>query len=185
MKKLLLPFVIVLTLCSTNSYGQDSYSDLGLELQIYPTGIIPGLRYAVSFNSTDEFHLRLGYQFIDHRDLGVQADEKGSGYGFTLGYRRYLNKEASAWSLGLRNDIWWNTIDWNSGEGSVPYLSGTTEIVVVQPTLEAAYTFLLGEGMWSLAPSLCFGYEVNVKTEGEPAGEGAILLIGASISKRF
>jgi hypothetical protein len=164
---------------------ENDFTDLGLELQVYPTGIIPGVRLAHSWNHADEVHLRLGYQFINHRDLGVQAEEKGTGFGFTLGYRRYLNRSGSGWSMGFRNDLWWNTIDWNSGKGTIPYASGTTEILVVQPTLEVAYTFLPEDGNWTAAPSIAFGYEVNVVTNGEPTGEGAILLVGIVLSQRF
>ena len=180
--------VLLFLLFSAHFYSEAQETngwDLGMEIQLYPTGIIPGIRAAYHTNPKDEIHLRLGYQFIDHRDLGVQAEEAGNGWGFTLGYRRYLKPTSGAWSIGIRSDLWWNSIDWNNGQGSIPYYFGTTDLLVLQPTAEVAYTFLLENGGLSICPSIAFGYEMNIVTKGEPTGEGAILLVGVLLSQRF
>lgn len=155
-------------------------TDLSLEFQAYPTGLIPGVRIEKNFSERHAVHLRLGYQIINHRDLGVQEDEKGSGFGFTLGYKHYFRDGYEGFFVGARNDIWLNTIDWIDNLGR----TGTTMITVIQPTLEAGYNFVLGD-TWLFAPSVGFGFEVNVRTEGEPTGEGAILLVGFLVGKRF
>lgn len=164
--------------------SKNSIFDIGLETQFYPTGIIPGLRLATGFGERNAVHLRVGLQFIDHRDLGVHDDETGNGWGFTVGYRRYFEDAYRGWFLGLRNDIWFNDIDWTDGEGANQQ-SGFTEIVVVQPTAEGGYLFVPGDGNFTVAPSIGFGYEVNVQTEGEPTGEGAILLLGVTLGFRI
>ena len=61
--------------------------------------------------------------------------------------------------------------------------SGKTDITVLQPTIQLAYIFLKND--WLFTPHLAFGFEINVKTEGEEVGEGAILLGGISIGRRF
>lgn len=162
------------------------YVAFGLETQAYPTGIIPGIRLEY-VRQHHNINLRLGYQLINHRDLGVQESEKGTGLGFTLGYRYHTDRHNPAsWFFGARNDVWFNQLDWRDKIGQVDNMgqslemSGTSNIVVIQPTLEGGYTFFLGEHLF-LSPSVSFGYEVNVRTEGAEVGQGAILLLGVSL----
>ncbi|KAA3631875.1 MAG: hypothetical protein DWQ02_15740 [Bacteroidetes bacterium] len=157
--------------------------DITFEFQAYPTGLIPGLRIEKGFGDKNAAHLRLAANLFDHRDLGVQDEERGNGFGFTVGYKRYFKSDFKGLSLGLRNDIWFNTVDWvdNSSLGGI---TGTTKIVVVQPTAELGYLLEFGNN-WVFTPALGFGYEINVKTDGVPTGEGAILLLGFSVGKRL
>ena len=169
---------IIALFLPTCFYAQ-SYLDVLFEFQAYPTGLIPGVRIEKSLGVKSAAHVRLGYNWIRHRDLGKHDDEHGVGFGFTIGYKRYFRNNHDGFSLGLKNDIWWNTIDWTDEPSS----SGTTDITVLQPTLELAYSFIKGDLV--ISPSLAFGFEWNVRTEGEPTGEGAILLVGIQIGKRF
>jgi hypothetical protein len=182
MKHYFLGLVLCLGVCALNA--QNSVLDVDFEFQVYPTGLIPGLRIEKGFAAKNAVHLRLGYQIIDHRDLGVQDDETGTGYGFTLGYKRYFKEGFKGWHLGVRNDIWFNQIDWKSNPDTPNEITGTTDIVVVQPTAELGYLWKLSED-WIISPSLAFGWEVNVQTEGEETGQGSILLFGLNIGKRF
>lgn len=161
--------------------AQGNNFDLTTEFQVYPTGLIPGLRLEKGFAEKNAVHLRLGYQIIDHRDLGKHDDETGTGYGFTLGYKRYFKENFQGIHLGIRNDFWFNSIDWRSDEEPA---AGTTDVVVVQPTAELGWLFLLGEH-FTLTPGAAFGVEINVKTDGEPTGEGMILLLGLQAGYRF
>lgn len=183
MKKTLL---LLLLLSATLAQSQSSPFDVNLEIQAYPTGLIPGLRLEKNFAEKNAVSLRLGYQLIDHRDLGKHDDETGSGYGFSLGYRRFFRENYRGLSLGLRNDFWWNEIDWETLDqnSQLPQtITGTTDIIVVQPTAELAFTQVAGA--WLFTPTLSFGFEVNVKTDGEPTGEGAIVLLGINVGRRF
>ncbi|MEM7367774.1 MAG: hypothetical protein AAF587_04170 [Bacteroidota bacterium] len=164
------------------SYGQVS---VGIEVQIYPTGIMPGVRGEVMLSEQNELHLRAGANLFDHRDLGVQEEEIGGGGGFTLGYRRYFGENQKGFFLGVRNDFWFNANNWRNNIGTIQETSGTTNIVVVQPTAEAGYRLPLGNSLWTLAPAIGFGYEVNVISNGADVGQGPILLIGASLMKRM
>ena len=175
-------FTFIIVLCFVDSsYAQtekstvDKNFDIGIELQAYPTGIIPGIRLEKYLNTHSSLNLRLGYQLIDHRDLGVQENEEGSGYGASLAYRRFFKPSHKGLSLALRTDLWFNKIDWTDG-----LLEGTSNITVVQPTLMGEYAIHLSPTV-VITPSLSFGYEWNVSTDGEPTGEGAIILLGFSL----
>ena len=162
------------------SAQNERFLDLGVEFQAYPTGILPGAKVALAIGESSSMHLRVGLNIFDHRDLGVQEEEIGDGFGFTLGYQYYFGENYSQWFLGIRSDIWWNTVDWmNDGQ------SGVTDITVIQPTLVGGYAFSFADDKLIFEPALGFGFEVNVVTEGEPTGEGAIGLIGFSLNYRI
>ena len=65
--------------------------DVGLELQAYPTGLLSGIHLEKGFGQREAINLRIGHNFIRHRGLGVHEDERGGGFGFTLGYRHYFS----------------------------------------------------------------------------------------------
>ena len=90
----------------------------------------------------------------------------------------------SGWFAGLRSDLWFNDIDWKDNIGGPLELSGHTDIVVLQPTLEGGYRFSLGED-WYVSPSLAFGFEINIVSKGADVGQGAIVLVGIGIGKRI
>ena len=46
---------------------------LGVEIQVYPTGLISSLNYACLWTKGNSFEARIGYNLVDHRDLAVQA----------------------------------------------------------------------------------------------------------------
>ncbi|MFK7971854.1 MAG: hypothetical protein AB8F95_15920 [Bacteroidia bacterium] len=173
--KIIAGFAFIL-LCTNSVIAQLS---LGLEFQAYPTGIIPGLRLATDIGDRGEANLRLGYQIIDHQDFGVQDDETGSGVGATLGYRHFFKDARKGFFAGIRTDLWFNSIDYISLLGTPAERRGTSNIVVLQPTLEGGYRFNLGE-QFSLTPALGFGVEWNIATNGEPTGQGPIVLGGLS-----
>ncbi len=158
-------------------------TDVAFEFQAYPTGLIPGLRLSKAVGTRAEWHVRLGYNWIRHGDAGVHEDERGAGYGGTLGYDRYFGESRKGFFAGVRCDLWRNTIDWKDRIGQADELSGTTRILVVQPTLEAGWWLPLDQRHFA-APTLAFGFEKNVVTEGEPTGEGAILLLGVRLGFR-
>lgn len=159
---------------------------LAVEFQAYPTGLIPGFRADYYFHSRHSVHLRAGYNWIRHGNKGVQNNEQGDGFGGTLGYRYFFHGGWSGWLAGARMDVWRNRIDWlDYAPGGGIQASGTSKILVWQPTVECGYQFQPGQGDWFITPSIAFGAEVNVKTEGVAVGEGAILLLGISAGKMF
>ncbi len=177
MKQLVL--LLMFSTFLTPVFGQGY--DIGVEFQAYPTGYMPGVRLERNFGTRHALHLRVGANIFDHRDWGKHLRERGAGVGFTLGYKRYFSEGHEGLFLGLRNDIWWNQVDWGRDNG-LPS-EGTTKITVVQPTVEGGYTFVKNHFFWT--PSLGFGFEINAITDGEPTGEGAILLAGLIVGYRF
>ena len=176
---LLLVFSAVLQ----TAIGQNGFG-LALEAQVYPTGIIPGVTAEWQLNDRHAVHARVGYNIVDHRDLGVQDNEEGGGFGFSVGYR-YTLGASRRWTFGARSDLWFNSIDWRDDLDNGMSETGLTEVKVLQPTAELAHRFPLGDGGFYVAPSVAFGAEINIKTEGREVGQGAILLLGVSIGKRF
>jgi len=144
---------------------------------VYPTGLLPGVRIEKYLDNKSSVNFRAALQIIDHRDLGVQDDETGSGYGFSIAYRRFFKSKDSGLSLAFRNDFWWNKIDWTNES---PASSGSTNITVLQPTAMLEYKIASSSSL-SITPSLGFGYEWNIKTDGEETGQGAILLVGVFV----
>ncbi len=178
-----LNFTLALLFLSTFAFGQNRVTDFGLEVQVYPTGIIPGIRAEKSINKHDAVTARLGYQIINHRDLGLHDDEKGSGFGASIGYKHYFQRYFDGLSLGIRLDGWYNSIDWIT-ETDAGDIKGNSKIIVLQPTTELGWTFVLGDN-FVLTPAIAAGFEKNIKTDGEETGEGLILLVGVTAAYRL
>ncbi len=178
----LLVFIFSITFVRAQSESPSGLS-VGAELQLYPTGILPGLRMEIPTSDNQFLSIRVGLNLIDHRDLGVHEDEKGSGWGFSLGYK--LNLGESRWSLEPRTDIWFNKLDWEDQIQSPNGMSGTSNIVVIQPTLSLGYALSDKDSSWKIVPEVSFGFEKNVHTKGEPVGEGLILLVGIQAMHRL
>jgi len=172
-------------LWSQNVHAQDArLLKIGFEFQAYPTGIIPGFTVERKVARNHALHLRFGYQEIRHQDYGVHDDERGSGYGGTLGYRYFPKRQHHGWGLGVRADLWVNNLDWKDNIGLANEAQGRTRVVVLQPTAELSYSLMLNK-KWYVAPSAAFGYEINISTRGEDVGEGAIWLLGFSTGWRI
>jgi hypothetical protein len=167
-------------------FGQDGNKPMpweaGIEFQAYPTGFIPGVLIARPFSMLTFGEIRIGYNFVRHRDLGVHEDERGGGPGFSLGVKRYFNT-SSGWFITIRSDLWFNKVDWRDGIGTTVNSQGTTDVVVLQPTAMIGHAFALGDHGWILRPTLAGGVEINIKTKGEEVGEGLIGLVGVQLSK--
>jgi len=158
--------------------------EVGIELQVYPTGFIPGIHLEYEVSEQSSVQGRLGYNVVRHRDLGVHEEERGGGFGGTLGYRYYFKPQRKGWMLGARCDLWWNEVNWKDEIGLISEVSGTTNVTVLQPTAEVGYVLPL-KNSFIFLPTLSLGAEINVNTKGAEVGQGAILLVGATLAKRF
>jgi hypothetical protein len=177
--------LVILMLVTGSAVAQnEDVLDLGLEVQIYPTGVISGLNIGKGFSGRHAIHFRLGSQRIRHEDFGVHDDERGDGYGFTLGYRYYLQPGFRGMSLGFRTDVWFNQLNWRDNMDQPNELGGHTDVIVLQPTVQAGYSLVLDKRL-HIRPAVAIGYEINVSTDGEDVGEGVIGLIGLEFGRRF
>ena len=183
MNKLKITFFLFFISLSISLVAQKNYFAIGLEVQQYPTGFLYGIRAEIGILGHQSLDLRIGYNVFDHKDFGVQLEETGDGFGFTLGYRYYFKPEREKWFIGARYDLWWNKVDWIR-YGVAGIIENTSKIVVVQPTVIAGYVFSIGEH-FQMTPTIAGGYEVNVKTEGAKTGEGAIVLWGVQLNYKI
>lgn len=181
-------FVFALFFIPTSLFAQSSFS---VEAQVYPAGIIPGIRFDYSLGNNSYLTSRIGYNLADRKDYGKNDNEEGDGLGFSIGYAR-TNFLATNLTAHLRADLWFMDIDWEQ-KGLIicdfdtcpnAVATGTTEITVLQPTFGLEYNIAFSKNLF-LKPSFSFGYEINVKTKGREVGEGAILLGGLSFGYQF
>lgn len=156
-------------------------SSLVFEFQAYPTGIIPGFTYERFFSPRQSLNFRIGRQIIRHGDEGRQDDERGEGAGGSVGYRYYFPVGIS---VGARVDLWFNELDWRNNIGEPDEESGETDIIVLQPVVEASYRQYFSKN-WFVQPSVAAGAEINIVTDGEETGEGFIILGALSIGRSF
>ena len=146
----------------------------GAELQAYPAGVQATAVAVYPLSESDRLSLRAGYNATDRQDWGEHDQEDGGGPGFGIGFHHLFTPQASeGWLVGAKLDLWWLDIDWE--EDSAP--DGSTDVTVLQPTAEGGYRWDLDGGA-SVALTLSVGAEINVDTDGEDVGEGAIVLLG-------
>lgn len=157
---------------------------IGPEYNYYPAGHIVGVQLETPFKTTvHSFNARIAYNMSDRKDFsGLNDNEKGGGFGASLGYRYYPLKHCSGLYTGFRADIWNMKIQWI--DNSEQLKEGSTKIVVFQPTFELGYLFQIGE-MWDLGTAFVNGFEINIRTEGEEVGQGWITLWQIRLSRRI
>jgi hypothetical protein len=155
---------------------------IGLQVQGYPAGVITTLRGGLEIDPQQEISLRVGYNLTRRGDFGEHDNEEGGGPGFSLGYRYYVKDKLDGFFLGARTNLWFLEIDWRDDD---PLLRGTTDITVLQPTAEVGYNLVGGRSSWLFAPVVSLGWELNVRTDGEEVGEGAIFLAGINVAYLF
>lgn len=155
---------------------------IAAEVRVYPAGVITSVRGARALRKSDVLHFSAGYNFTDRRDFGEHDDEEGGGPGIGAGWRRYYGPDRGGWMWGARLDLWDLEIDWEDDLPSGGKREGETDVTVLQPTVEGGYTWRLGGG-WRLDLTLAVGAEINVDTDGEDVGEGAIGLLGVTLAR--
>ncbi len=209
MKKVILFVILAFVSVMVFSQEKNNHSlkiiDVGIEFQIYPTGIMPGLKVETNLSQKDAINLRIGMNLFNHKDFPKKAginkhdSEIGYGYGFSLGYRHYFWKNVRNLFLGIRSDLWFNRVQWVKENPEYynctgtcifyapePTIKGISNIVVLQPTIEAGWLFEIGKNKdFFIAPDIAFGYEWNAIVKGEQTGNGFIFLGGISAGYRF
>jgi hypothetical protein len=158
--------------------------EIGLTHQQYPTGTIPGATFTLPVGNQNALQLRVGYNIVYHGDAGVHENEEGGGLGFSPAWLHSFKEDRSGLYIGGRLDIWFNGIDWADNIGAANEVNGMTDIVVVQPTAILGYRLNLGD-KFVLTPELAVGAEINAIQDGEDVGQGAILLMGITLARRF
>ncbi len=181
-------FVFFFLLSSMSTFGQEIegyYVDVGFEIQQYSTGFLLGVRSEVGLSPHNALDVRVGYNLLDHQNLGIHQSEKGDGLGLSLGYRHYFKSNNKGFFLGVRSDLWWNEVDWKDNIGEANEIEGTSKVTVLLPTAIGGYRYLLSDH-WLITPTVAFGAGINVKTEGVGIREeGPVFLWGLNVAYRF
>jgi hypothetical protein len=152
----------------------------GIEVQAYPAGLIPGVHLQWPLSPRDQLTLRLAANLTDREDYGEQDDEEGHGFGGGVGYRRYWAEQRAGWLYGARLDLWSLEIDWTEDPGGPGEESGSTDLLVLQPSVEGGYGWSVGTN-WQLEVTLGLGVEINLDEDGRDVGEGLIGLLGCTL----
>ncbi len=172
--------------------------ELSFEYQMYPAGMMPGLKVEAGLGKyyKSSLEARIAYNRARRHGWGEHGDERGGGWGGSFGYKYYILKPMKGLYIGVRSDVWRLTIDYRDiGEDMIYDTAddsdfGQSKIWILQPTASVGYKFLFRVGNEKkttifLTPQVAAGWEYNVKTEGEAVGQGAIGLWGLDIGVRF
>ena len=186
LRLLLAPALVLAASCaSTERTGTSADPiDFAAEVQVYPAGVIPSVQARKTLGTQDQIYARVAGNFTDRQDFGEHDDETGSGFGVGVGWRHYLTPwtqstetvsgyRPDGWQYGARLDVFDLHIDWTDPGNR----TGHTDIIVVQPSIEFGYGWS-NTSIGRLEANLGLGAEINVDTDGDDVGEGAILLFG-------
>lgn len=157
-----------------NAAGQQQYNiNLGVNLQLYPAGIITSIHAEKFMNPHNAMILRLGGNFANRKNFSAYNDnEKGNGLGATVGYRHYFDLKTGRLLIGGNTDIWNMWIHWRNKVGQDKETHGTTYTLVLQPWLEAGYVYPLSHSPLQVGLTTGFGREINIVTSGKAVGQG-------------
>lgn len=167
----------------SSSFAQNSEKiELGAEVQWYPAGWLLGPVFQYHHRPNHVFFAKLGINLADRHDWsGLNDDERGIGFGGSLGYRCFLRKDKSTPFIGTRGELYNTNIHWKNDIGKTTETSGTTKIIVYQPSFEVGYWFKPQNSKWSYTLSAGAGIEINILTRGRQVGEGGMWLSTFSI----
>ncbi|MEZ5980130.1 MAG: hypothetical protein R3F34_18220 [Planctomycetota bacterium] len=179
--RVLLPLLVApLASCVASRPGGQPLAAFGAEVQVYPAGVIAGVDVRTTVGAGEYLTARVAGNVTNRQDFGEHDDEEGGGYGAGLGYRRYFDRSGEGWLWGARVDLWDLEIDWKDGAGTPGEVSGTTDVLVFQPSLELGYGFAMSRG-WRGELVAGLGVEMNFDQRGSDVGEGPIALLGLTI----
>lgn len=188
--RFLIAIFFILTIGFSNTISaQDEGMEtrLFVDVQWYPAGFIYEVGTSINpFKNNSYFTFKLGYNAADRKDFAFDIsghnNEEGGGVGLSLGYEYMFGGKIEGAFAGIRTDLWQMEIDWEID--GPPIESGMTNIIVFQPVLELGYQFNYASKFYSRV-FLGLGREINIKTEGEPVGEGGITLVGFQTGMKF
>lgn len=151
-------------------------ADFYTELRAYPAGAIGSVGLMFAQGARDELGVSLAYNVAERGDAGEHQDESGEGFGIGVEARRFVAASRQGWFYGARAELFQLDIDWRDPGNR----SGTSEITVLQPTARLGYRFA-PQGSVRIELAAGLGAEINIETEGEEVGEGAIGLAGIAL----
>ncbi|MFS4456311.1 hypothetical protein [Maribacter sp. 2304DJ31-5] len=165
------------------AYGQNTQKNsgidhdgvrLGVSAQFYPAGFIPTVTVEPFLSEDWSLLFRAGANITDRRDFSDEnITEEGNGFGGSAGIRKHFPLSTGKIVTSFITDVWSLKIDWTDNDGTP--ISGTTDVVVVQPYLEAGYFYPFKNTTSEVGATIGFGREINVVTNGDDVAQGFIL----------
>jgi hypothetical protein len=149
----------------------------GAEFRGYPSGEIISGFLGTDLGNHYYGSASLSYNFAQRGSNGKHDDENGGGIGGGVTVDKYFRPGQLGWFLGGRAELFGLSIDYRN-----PGVSGTSDILVFQPTVRGGYAWAFDHGHYGLQLGLSFGGEINVHTRGEAVGDGAIVLGGVAFT---
>jgi hypothetical protein len=149
------------------------------ELRVYPTGELYSLGWAWSQGEALHAGIAGGYNRADRGDAGEHDDEEGGGLGAGVWAEVQPRFLPAAFTLGGRLELYQLDLDWREGARR-----GESAVTVLIPTAMLGYRLPFGGANWVWTLSASAGAEINLATEGEAVGEGAIGLAGLRVHWR-
>ncbi len=161
--------------------GSTHKKQAGVEVQWYPAGWIVGPVFNYFINPKHVLNFRAGVNMANRHDWsGLNDDEQGTGFGGSIGYRFLFTPKRNSFFLGARIDLWNMKINWENDPGTVQETSGSTRLLVLQPSVEMGYWINFKNSKWDMLLSGGIGQEINIKTNGKEVGQGGMWLLGIS-----
>jgi len=172
-------YLALATMLVGTAYAQPS---VHAGAQVYPAGQIGYVGVSYAFASHWAGGLSVGYNRARRQDFGVHDDERGDGSGIRVHGTYRFRPEGSSLVAGVHLDLWQLTIEWIDFPPTPtgPISAGLTEITVLQPTASLGYVWVLSPRI-HVGAHMALGAEVNVRTDGQEVGQGAILLGGIQV----
>ncbi len=165
---------------------KDRMVGLGLTFQWYPAGIIATANAEVYSGHKSSILFRIGGNFANRKDFSHWNDnEKGNGFGVTVGFRKHFIIGKGELITGLNADVWNMWINWKNNTGELNQTRGVTYTLVLQPLIEAGYFRSILQTPLKAGIGGGFGREINVFTKGKAVGQGWMGSILLSIQYNF
>ena len=175
--------IAILSLHATARSQDAGYrtTDVGASYQYSPEFNTYSLHLA--FNA-EEYHsliLKGQYANASARKTDSHDRESGSGWGAYLGYRYHFSVIPKRAFLGVGVGIQSMKINWSG-----TLLEGRTQLLLLQPTLEAGYTLVINDYMF-ITPSASGILLTRLNSKGAEVdfGSGFAPAAGISIGWRF
>ena len=148
-----------------------------VELRAYPAGGIVSAGVLFPYSAQWELGVSALYNRAERGDAGRHVDESGDGFGIGVEARRFHRSTRTGWFHGVRAELFQLDIDWRDPGNR----RSSSEITVLQPTARIGYRLAPASATTSLELAVGLGAEINLETDGEKVGEGAIGLLGVAL----
>lgn len=157
--------------CSATLLAQEKETNpvfVGAAIQFYPAGIITTVHADIMLNNNNSIYTRIGGNYANRQDFSDFNDnEKGGGFGGSVGYRRHFPLKKGKLIAGFNTDVWNLWIRWKNDINTTFQTRGTTYTLVLQPWAEGGYFYAFKSSLLQIGLTAGFGKEFNVITDGK------------------